>query len=540
MTNEWRSICTSGVTGPMCTEPVSRILIIEDNPVDREVYKRCLRQPRIQEFEFAEAGCAATGIQASESWRPDCILLDFDLPDMDGIEVLARLQDEDGRVSCPVVMLTAFGDESLAVRAMKAGAMDYLPKGQATAETLRQTIVHAVESFQVRQRIEAQRLAHEESGRRYQVLLEAIPEMVWTATADGRVQYANNRWFEYTGLSLDDAARLGWDRLLHPDDRERSWSAWEYALESGSILEIEHRLRRAADGCYRWHLARAVPIRNGGGEPATWFGTFTDIEDQKQAQNELLLQQKLEGIGLLAGGVAHDFNNLLVGILGGASYAMESIPPGHPAQTMLRGVVQAGEQAAELTRKMLAYAGKGAVCTRLVDLNRVVRDTCRAMQASIPKTTRLEFQRGRNLPPVQTDPAQLRQVVVDLIVNAAEAIGEDSPGTISVRTASVEMSGETGRQNGFAATAGMARGTYVALEVSDTGCGMDEHTLKRVFDPFFSTKFTGRGLGLAAVYGFVRSGGGGIQVDSSQGQGARFRILLPAALERKIANGTRD
>ena len=227
----------------MPNEPVFKILIVEDNPVDREIYKRCLQHSQLGGFEFREAGCATDGIQVSQSWRPDCILLDFNLPKMDGLDVLATLQDDAGRVPFPIVMLTAFGDEALAVRAMKAGAMDYLPKGQVTSGTLRQTIMNAMERFEMQQRIETQRFALAESGRRYQVLLEAIPEMVWTANAEGRVQYANNRWSEYTGLGLDNAARLGWDQSVHPDDRKRSWSAWESAVESGSELEIEHRLQ---------------------------------------------------------------------------------------------------------------------------------------------------------------------------------------------------------------------------------------------------------------------------------------------------------
>jgi PAS domain S-box-containing protein len=522
----------------MLTDGLSKILIIDDDPVDREIYKRCLQQSQSWGFAFAEAGRAAIGIQMSKSWQPDCILLDFNLPDADGIETLAKLQDDAGRVSCPVVMLTAFGDEVLAVKAMNAGAMDYLPKGQVNAGTLRQTVLNAIERFEMQQRIAAQRFALEESGRRYQVLLEAIPEMVWTANTEGRVQYANTRWFEYSGVTLDDAARLGWDRLVHPDDRERSFGAWDSAAKSGSVLEIEHRLRRAADGCYRWHLVRAVPMRSGSDAQTTWFGTCTDIEDQKQAEIERLQTQKQQGIGTLAAGVAHDFNNLLVGIMGGASYVMDGLPADHPAQPTLRDVVQAGQRAAELTRKMLAYAGKGAFYVELTDFDRLVRDTCAAMQASIPKTIRLEIRSQRDLPPVRTDAAQLRQVVVDLLMNAVEAIGECSPGTISVNTASLEISEEGLRQDGFAA-AGIAPGRYLALEVRDTGCGMDEDTQKKAFDPFFSTKFTGRGLGLAAVYGFVRSSGGGVLVDSARGQGARFRILLPAAYEKEKATVAR-
>ena len=516
----------------MNTERVSRILIVEDNPIDREIYKRCLQRSRFGKFEFAEADSGASGIYALKSWRPDCTLLDFNLPDMDGIDVLARIQDETGRVGSPVVMLTAFGDEALAVRAMKAGAADYLPKGQVTSGTLRQTIVNAMERFEMQQRIDARRSALAESGRRYQVLLEAIPEIVWTADGEGRVQYANHRWSEYTGLELCDGVRLGWDQVVHPDDRERSWRAWENSVATGAVLEIEHRLRRAADGGYRWHLVRAVPM--GAGNQTTWFGTCTDIEDQKQAEREMLQKQKLEGIGMLAAGVAHDFNNLLVGILGGASYAMDSLAPNHPAQPMLRTVVEAGERAADLTRKMLAYAGKGAFYMERTDLDRLVHDTCRSLEATVPHTITFDLQPNHKLPAIETDPMQLRHVVTDLIVNAVEAIGEGNRGTITVRTESVDLHEEAAQQNGCAA-ASVKPGRYVAVEVRDTGCGMDEETQKRVFDPFFSTKFAGRGLGLAAVEGFVRSSGGRVVVESTEGQGSCFRVLLPEAPKTGVA-----
>ena len=186
---------------------------------------------------------------------------------------------------------------------------------------------------------------------------------------------------------------------------------------------------------------------------------------------------------------------------------------------MLEGVVRAGERAAELTGKMLAYAGEGALYVERTDLNRLVRETCDSLRASIPPTIQIDIRPAPDRATVFVDTRQMRQVIVDLVRNAAESIREDAAGVITVRTAIEEVS-ET-------ALPAMAAGTYVALEVRDNGCGMDEELQQKIFDPFFSTKFAGRGLGLAAVHGFVRSSGGGVHVDSSPGQGTRFRILLP-------------
>lgn len=510
----------------MSNNAVCKVLIIEDERADREIYKRYLRisAPSFEtEFDFAEADCAADGIRIARQWAPDCILLDFHLPDMDGLGVLPLLREGDGRLPCAVVMLTAFGGEGLAVAAMKSGAMDYLPKGQVSSGNFSQTVTGAVERFRMQRCIEEQRSALENSARQYQILLEAIPQMVWMANADGRAEYANSKWFEYTGLSHHQLGELGWDLLLHPEDLERTWAAWDHARQTGAVFEIEHRLKRESDGSYRWHLVRAVPFRGASGEVAKWFGTCTDIENQKVAETAHLQKEKLASIGQLAAGIAHDFNNLLVAIMGGASYALESLPPGHDAHDMLHCVLRAGERAAELTSKMLAYAGEGNLFLEATDLNQLIQEVCDSLRQSIPYRIQLNILAGPDLPPVTTDFRQMRQVVVDLVRNAVEAIHEGQIGTVTVTTASIDVDQDS--------MGPLSAGRYVELRVWDTGCGMDEETQKKIFDPFFSTKFAGRGLGLAALLGFVRSNGGAVEVDSAPGKGSRFRILLPAATQ---------
>ena len=496
-----------------------KILIIEDDRVDREIYKHCLKHATGLQFEFAESALAEEGIELSRSWNPDCILLDFNLPDMDGLEVLPRLRGEAGRLPCAVVMLTACGGEELAVNAMKAGAMDYLPKGRVSAEVLPHKVVNAIERFQMLHRIDEQRSALERSAQQYQTLLEAIPQMVWMANAQGSVEYANSQWFEYTGLHPDQPGQFPWHDLLLPEDRESTATAWAEARRAGSVFEIEHRLKRASDDSFRWHLVRAVPVRGATGTITNWFGTCTEIESRKQAEAAHLQQEKLQSIGLLAAGIAHDFNNLLVVVLGGTSYALGTLPPSHKAQNMLLEVIRAGERAAELTRKMLAYAGKANQYIEPTDLNKLVSDTCDQLRTSFPEGIEFKVSPAHDLPSVTTDSRQMRQVIVDLVMNALEAIREGSAGTISVRTAAVDLD--------EGAMSDVGAGRYVELEVLDTGCGMNEETQKKIFDPFFTTKFAGRGLGLAAVQGFVRSNGGGVEVDSEPGKGTRFRILLP-------------
>ena len=241
--------------------------------------------------------------------------------------------------------------------------------------------------------------------------------------------------------------------------------------------------------------------------------------ERRNLEEQLRQAQKLESLGLLAGGVAHDFNNLLTGILGNASLVLEMLSPPEPERGMLEDVVRASERAAELTRQLLAYAGKGKFVVQPVHLSEVVREIGQLVRSSIPRQVELNMNLPPDLPVVEADPSQMQQLVMNLVINAAEAIG-DKTGTVEVTTGVRRIANR--------------HGIYVCLEVRDTGCGMDAQTREQIFDPFFTTKFTGRGLGLAAVQGIVRSHDGTIDVDSHPGQGSTFRICLPA-MERYAA-----
>ena len=249
------------------------------------------------------------------------------------------------------------------------------------------------------------------------------------------------------------------------------------------------------------------------------------LAERQRTEQELRQTQKLESIGVLAGGVAHDFNNLLVGILGNASLAVETLPPDSEAQPMLEDVILAGHKAADLTRQLLAYSGKGQFVIRPVDLSSLVREITVLIQPSIPRSVRLRFDLDRDLPAVEGDSSQLQQLIMNLVINGAEAIGEGRSGSVEIIT-SFRPVGESEEHHPIAPTE-IPPGRYVCLEVRDTGVGMDRQTLSRIFDPFFTTKFTGRGLGLAAALGIVRGHQGGIEVESAPGEGATFRVYLP-------------
>jgi len=249
-----------------------------------------------------------------------------------------------------------------------------------------------------------------------------------------------------------------------------------------------------------------------------------DVEREK-LQSQVRYAQKLESLGVLAGGIAHDFNNLLVAILGNADLALRDSPPESPVRPGLESIKRAAIRASDLTNQMLAYSGKGRLVVERLDISRLVEEMAHLLKVSISKNVTLRFDLDDSLPPVEADATQLRQVVMNLITNASEAIGAEQ-GAVQVVTG--VMDADRAYIDHCRLAEGIPEGRYAYVEVSDTGCGMDDETMARLFDPFFTTKFTGRGLGLAAVLGIVRGHRGAIRVQSSPGEGSTFRVLLPA------------
>jgi two-component system cell cycle sensor histidine kinase/response regulator CckA len=257
-------------------------------------------------------------------------------------------------------------------------------------------------------------------------------------------------------------------------------------------------------------------------------------EERARLEAQVQHAQKLESLGVLAGGIAHDFNNLLTGILGYADLTLMRLPEDSPVRRGLQEIKGAAERAAELSRQMLAYSGKGSFVIEPIDLNDVVRGMGNLLQVTIPKGGRLEYDLATRLPLVVADTTQVRQVIMNLITNAGEALGSEE-GVITVKSGVLEC--DRSFLSGCYIDEQLPEGQYVFLEISDTGCGMDRETQSKIFDPFFTTKFTGRGLGLAATLGIVRGHKGTIQVGSELGSGTTFRVLLPAADEDVQAAG---
>ncbi len=346
------------------------------------------------------------------------------------------------------------------------------------------------------------------------------------------------------------AAQNGWRReelvgqhvdVLHTEEMKKVSAdpagIAELLRRKGSVrLEGSHR--RKDGSVFPLEISMALAKL---GDRLVFLGMDRDITERKEAEAarrrmeaQLLNTQKLESLGALAGGIAHDFNNLLGAILGNASFAAGEVPPGGPVRASLDDVVSASKRAAELVQQMMAYGGQIRLEPRLVDLSEAVQSIDRIISLTVPKKVALSYDLVPGVGPVRADPARIHQVVLSLVANAAEAIG-DAPGSIGVSTGTGHR--ERTWLDGCVLGEGLAEGIYASLRVSDTGCGMDDETRSHLFEPFFTTKFAGRGLGLAAVLGIVRAHGGAIRVESAVGRGTTATVLLPVVTAEATGAG---
>jgi PAS domain S-box-containing protein len=267
------------------------------------------------------------------------------------------------------------------------------------------------------------------------------------------------------------------------------------------------------------------PIKGGNSSKDGDVIVFRDVTEKQYLERQLLHAQKRESLGIMAAGIAHDFNNLLMVVLGHAELALNEIPPTSPARESLTEITTAARRAGELSLQMLAYTGKAVFAVERVNLRELVEEMAHLLKTAISKKAILNLNLERGLPPIEADPSQIRQIVMNLIINASEAIGDGS-GAITVSVGATRCDEEYLRTTEMYAD--LSPGPYVYLEVTDTGIGMDAETRSRIFDPFFTTKFTGRGLGLAAVLGIVRAHMGALKVYSEPGKGTTFKVLFPA------------
>ncbi|MFG1291721.1 hybrid sensor histidine kinase/response regulator [Xanthobacter versatilis] len=405
-----------------------------------------------------------------------------------------------------------------------------------------------------------------ESEQRYRLLAEALPKMVWTATPDGKGDYYNHRWSEYTGVTPPAGEVSEWHTHLHPEDQAAALDEWKGSLESGKPYSRECRFR-AGDGSYRWFLCRAVPVRDDDGRIDRWYGSCTDIseivaarealartnedlerlasartmelaranallkqemEDRLKAEAQLRQAQKMEAVGQLTGGIAHDFNNLLTVIIGNLEAAERRVPRDDTNKdaTDIRRFLDYGRQgalrAATLTQQLLAFSRRQPLDPRPTDINKLITGMSDMLRSALGEKVTVETVLAGGLWCAEIDHNQLENAILNLGVNGRDAM--PAGGTLTIETANAYLD-----EAYCAAHEDLEPGQYVAVFVCDTGSGMAEEVRARAFEPFFTTKGPreGTGLGLSQVYGFVKQSGGHVMIYSAPGEGTTVKLYLP-------------
>lgn len=363
-------------------------------------------------------------------------------------------------------------------------------------------------------------------SRRYlEQTLSAIPGAVILTRLNGEIIWVNNESANILNQSAEKLLSANISAFYSNDEDQQRIA--RDILQDRIVRNSEIQYRPQGQDP-RW--GRLDVVRTEFAEEAAQLTILQDIHEQRQAQEALQAMQKWESLAILAGGIAHDFNNLLVAMLGQSSLAKYKMTPNNPGYKHIEKVEKAARRAAKLTNQMLAYSGRGQFEVRLIDLNMLIADNLRLFEASIPKNVTLQTRFHETLPCIEADTAQMQQVIMNLILNAAQAIGEER-GVVEISTSVRTLT--AGQTEGWNLTGEpLAVGDYVAVAVEDDGCGIAESALPSIFDPFFSTKESGSGLGLAAVLGIMRGHNGGIQVHSQVGVGTQFNLLLPATTKQ--------
>jgi PAS domain S-box-containing protein len=406
-----------------------------------------------------------------------------------------------------------------------------------------------------------------ESEQQFRSLADNMSQLAWTADAAGRIYWYNERWYDYTGASLEAMLALGWRSVHHPDHVERVTARMVHCFATGSIWEDTFPLR-GKDGGYSWFLSRALPIRDAQGHITHWLGTNTDITAQVNAEealrelneslearvaertrelaatNELLQRemaereqaeealrhaQKMDAIGQLTGGIAHDFNNMLTGVLGALDLIQRRVAAGRVSEIdrYINAAVTSANRAAALTHRLLAFARRQSLNNRTVDINRMVTSMEELLRRTVGESIELRVELDNALQQTHTDEHQLENALLNLVINARDAMPDG--GQLLIRSQNTHIAPGHGS---------VAAGDYVQLSVEDSGCGMSGDVLGRAFDPFFTTKPIGQGtgLGLSMVYGFITQTGGHIDIDSAEGLGTRIQLYVPCRAEEAERN----
>jgi len=477
-----------------------RILLVEDNAIEARMLREMIREACSGPFHLEHKDRLSSALDFLSSGQFDVVLLDLSLPDARGLESVTQLHAHSPKV--PIVVLTSLDDEAVAVRALRAGAQDYLIKGRVGGDLLVRSVRYACERARAVEALE-RREEH------YRSLTENSLDLVSIVRADGTIRYASASHKRILGYDPEELVGRNAFDLIHADDRDRVQGA---ARESRGTMPLEYRFLHR-DGSFRTMESFMRDLSHLAGVGGVVVNS-RDVTDRRRLEEQLHHSQRIEAMGRLAGGVAHDFNNLLMVISGHSQMLLDSMLPGDPARDDLDQVVRAADRATDLTRQLLAFSRRHTVKPALVNLNQLVQQMERMLGRVLGEHIHLLTDLASDGSFVHADPGQLEQVLLNLALNARDAM--PTGGVLTLKT-----SNSSGPDSPISPA--------VVLSVSDTGTGIASDVLPHVFEPFFTTKEHGTGLGLATSYGIIKQAGGEIEVKSRPGAGTTFRIFLPAA-----------
>ena len=460
-------------------------------------------------------------LDAIQRREHDVYLLDYRLGERTGLELLCVSQQSNARA--PMILLTGQGDQEVDMQAMKAGAADYLVKGQLNADILDRAIRYAIKGKHA-----------EENLRRDRDLISRIMETspvgIVVANQAGIITFANRRAEEVLGLSKEAVAGgtcsvLDWqttDPEGHPLPGQAQ--SLKQVLESGQPVQDVHHAIDRPDSHRTLLSTNATPFFDAAGEINGMVITVEDITERLMLEAQLRQSQKMESVGQLAAGVAHDINNILTVIQGHAGLLLNAVPPSTDSTRSIKQISAAAERAASFIRQLLTFSRKQIFRSKILDLNAVLHNLKGMLPRLIGEDIALEIHCQAELPCIQADAGMVEQIVMNLAVNSRDAMPKG--GKFIITTSAAEIDAAYLRQHPEAQV-----GSFVCLTVADTGCGMERKVLQRIFEPFFTTKEVGKGtgLGLATVYGVVKQHHGWIEVQSEVGVGTTFKVFIPVA-----------
>lgn len=517
-----------------------KILAVDDNKDDL-TFISALLEVLIPGCVMTTAQSGPEGMETAVAESPDVILLDLVMPEMNGLEVCRRLKAAEKTRHIPIIMVTALkNDCESRVQSLEIGADAFLSKPIDQCELVSQVKValriKEAEDLLRREKDRLKEMVRERTAdllqanralksekEKFQTLVEKSPFGLSIIGKNGHCRYINPGFMEIFGYGLKEiATEEKWFRKTFPDKAYRQWavSTWIDDMKDASAGASHHRIFTAAckDGSRKEIQFMAVMLETGDR-----FVIYKDITHEKKMEARLVQAEKMEAVGRLAGGLAHDFNNLLTSIMGHADLALMQLAEDDPVKKNLMGIKKGGNRAVSLTQQLLAFSRKQDLRPAVLDLNDLIKGFVIILERLIGEAVELETALASGLRRVKADRGQMEQIVMNLVINAGDAMPEG--GTLTIETANVYLKENVdGEKDGE-----FQPGPYVMIRVSDTGMGMDEKTQSLMFEPFFTTKEEGKGtgLGLSTVYGIVKQSEGHIRIHSKPGNGTTFKIYFP-------------